>query len=295
MPTAPSSLLSHTPVMLEQCLKELKLEQEGWYIDGTFGAGGHTKAMLARGVKVLAVDRDCLAQKLAKELENDNFIFLKDNFGNLGAIVKDIKVYPIRGILFDLGVSSMQLSEASRGFAFRLEGPLDMRMTGEPDAGLSAENIVNSYSQEDIAAILFKYGEERYSRRIARAIVNARPLKTTAELREVIIRAYPKGDRRDHPARRSFQALRIYVNDELNALEKGLKFAESSLVEGGRLLVISYHSLEDRIVKRFVRQSLALQAVYKKPLKPAEEEVLQNPRARSAKLRVAEKVKGINA
>ena len=189
----------------------------------------------------------------------------------------------------------MQLSEASRGFAFRLEGPLDMRMTNESNVSHSAANIVNSYSQEDIAAILFKYGEERYSRLIARAIVKARPLKTTLELAEVIIRAYPKGNRRDHPARRSFQALRIYVNDELNALEKGLQFAADFLVEGGRLLVISYHSLEDRIVKKFVRQSLSLQAVYKKPLPPTEKEILQNSKARSAKLRVAEKIKGISA
>ncbi len=285
----------HTPVMLEQCLQELKLKQNSWYIDGTFGAGGHTKAMLAQGAKVLATDQDELAQRLAEELASDNFIFLRTNFSNLGTVIECTNVDPIRGILFDLGVSSMQLSDAGRGFAFRLDGPLDMRMASERDNKQSAADVVNNYTQEEIAAILFKYGEERYSRQIARAIVEARPLNTTLELAEVIIRAYPKGGKRNHPARRTFQALRIYINDELKALEKGLKFAEGVLAEQGRLLVISYHSLEDRIVKRFTRQSLSLKAVYKKPLQPSGKEVEQNPRARSAKLRVAEKLRDIRA
>ncbi len=290
----PPNLL-HTPVMLEQCLKELKLKQESWYVDSTFGAGGHTKAMLVEGVKVLAIDRDEVAQRLAQEIANDNFLFRKANFSDLEAILNSTKIDSIMGILFDLGLSSMQLSKADRGFSFRSEGPLDMRMAGVHGSGLSAADVLNNYSQEEIAAILFKYGEERYSRRIARAIVEARPLKTTSELTKVVICAYPKGTRHKHPARRTFQALRIYINDELSALEKGLKVAERVLAEQGRLLVISYHSLEDRIVKRFTKQSVSLKAVYKKPLQPDVKEVEQNPRARSAKLRVAEKVIGISA
>lgn len=284
---------AHIPVMLEHCLQELNLKKGSWYIDGTFGAGGHSKAMLTQGVKVLAIDQDTIVKKFALEIASKNFIFAQDNFCNLDNILKNIKIQPIMGILFDLGVSSMQLAEANRGFAFRLEGPLDMRMSTTTEASKSATDILNTYPQEKLATILFKYGEERYSHRIARAIVKARPVKTTSELVNIIIQAYPRKNRNYHPARRTFQALRIYINDELGALEKGLKASEKVLNKGGRLLVISYHSLEDRIVKKFMRQSLYLKAIYKKPLRPSEAEVAQNARARSAKLRVAEKLQSL--
>jgi len=194
----------------------------------------------------------------------------------------------VAGVLLDLGLSSMQL-EAERGFAFRESGPLDMRMSRH---GESAADIVNSYDTETLAELLYRYGEERYSRRIARAIIAARSeaqITRTEQLVEIIQRAYPGGPRRDHPARRTFQALRIAVNDELGALETALAGSERCLLPGGRLVVISYHSLEDRIVKRFIRASTQLEALHKRPLTASRAEIEANPRARSAKLRSAER------
>lgn len=184
----------------------------------------------------------------------------------------------------------MQLDEAERGFSFRHPGPLDMRMG---PTGLCAADLVNSASQEELASVIFRYGEERYSRRIARRIVEARakaPITTTDELAEIIARAYPPGPRRDHPARRTFQALRVAVNDELGALERALAAAERALAPGGRLVVLTYHSLEDRIVKRAFKSSALLTPLTKKPLTASPEEVAANPRARAAKLRAAERV-----
>ena len=277
--------------MLRECLEGLDIRKGHVYIDGTFGAGGHSQAILDAGGSVLGIDRDEGARAFADNLnipEGQTFTFAQGNFRNLDEHAKNADLFPVSGILLDLGVSSMQLDEAERGFAFRQAGPLDMRMGGD---GESAADVVNTYPQDELAAIIFKYGEERHSRRIARRIVEVRdanPIKTTEDLAEVIQRAYPGGGyRRDHPARRTFQALRIFVNDELGALEDALAAAERTLAPGGRLVVLAYHSLEDRIVKHFVRGSDALKALTKRPLTASDEEIEVNPRARSAKLRVA--------
>lgn len=286
----------HLPVMLDECLEGLALKENRWYIDATFGAGGHTRALLRRGVCVLAIDQDphttlyidALREELLPQTMN-NLRSFHGNFRSLDTFARDAGISPVAGVLFDLGVSSMQLDEGERGFAFRQNGPLDMRMS---ETGESAADVVNTYSQDDLAALIYKYGEERHSRRLARAIVEARaaqPVTTTQDLVAIIQDAYPGGYRREHPARRTFQALRLHVNDELGALEDALGAAERSLEEGGRLVVLSYHSLEDRIVKHFVRGSDTLTALTKRPLTASEAEVERNPRARSAKLRVAEK------
>jgi 16S rRNA (cytosine1402-N4)-methyltransferase len=287
---------AHTPVMLRECLEALALKPGAWYVDGTFGAGGHSRALLEAGVRVLAIDQDphvtAYAQTLAGAFPK-RFKFAAGNFRELDQLAATAQVDPVLGVLLDLGVSSMQLDEAERGFAFRQAGPLDMRMSAAGSTAKSAAEVVNSYDAETLAAIIYKYGEERYSRRIAQAIVAARreaPLHTTTQLSEVIQRAYPRGPRRDHPARRTFQALRIYVNDELGALQNALAAAERVLSLGGRLVVISYHSLEDRIVKHTLRDAQHLRAVTKRPLTASEDEINTNPRARSAKLRAAEKV-----
>ncbi len=284
--------MSHTPVMLNECLDALNLQAAGWYIDGTFGAGGHTKALLERDVNVLAIDQDINVQETVNDFKKtygEHFKFAKGNFRALDTFAREAGLESVAGILLDIGVSSMQLDNAERGFAFRQDGPLDMRMS---DEGESAADVVNSLEQEELAALIYKYGEERHSRRIARAIVEEREkqkIKTTNELVTIIQRAYPGGYRQDHPARRTFQALRIYVNDELGALEDALKAAENILAAGGRLVVLSYHSLEDRIVKHALKESQTLQVITKRPLTATEKEIEENPRARSAKLRVAEK------
>lgn len=284
--------MSHIPVMLNECLEALNLQIRRWYIDGTFGAGGHTKALLERGVNVLAIDQDVNVLDTVNDfraLYGERFKFAKGNFRDLDTHAREAGLESVAGILLDIGVSSMQIDNAERGFAFRQDGPLDMRMS---DKGESAADVVNSLEQEELAAIIYKYGEERHSRRIARAIVEHREkqaITTTNELVEIIQRAYPGGYRQDHPARRTFQALRIYVNDELNSLEDALKNSEKILAEGGRLVVLSYHSLEDRIVKHALKESQLMQSVIKRPLTATEQEINDNPRARSAKLRVAEK------
>ncbi len=276
----------HVPVMLELCLEYLEVRPDAWYIDGTFGAGGHTRALLARGAQVFAIDQD--PQVLTHQVEltnNPRFRFAAGNFRDMERLANDLAVGPVAGVLFDLGVSSMQLDEGERGFAFRQQGPLDMRMS---DEGPSAADVVNEASMEEIAAILWRFGEERYSRRVARRIVEARdqaPILTTGRLAEVVASAYPPGPRRSHPARRTFQALRIHVNDELPALQEGLEAAARLLEPGGRLVVMSYHSLEDRIVKRFLNDSPRMLPLTKKPIEADAAEVEANPRARSAKLR----------
>ena len=280
----------HLPVMLNETLDGLKLRAGQWYVDATFGAGGHTRALLERGVNVFAIDQDPDArtyeQNIREDLEPMNFQLQAGNFRDMDQYTQAAGIEPA-GVLLDLGVSSMQLDQAERGFAFRQDGPLDMRMS---QAGQSAADVVNSYAQEDLAALIYKYGEERFSRRIAREIVQSRPIHTTSKLVEIVQRAYPKGKRRDHPARRTFQALRIYVNDELGALESALSASERILQTDGRLVVMSYHSLEDRIVKQFVRDSDTMSAITKKPLTATDQEARENPRSRSAKLRVAERM-----
>lgn len=295
-----TAVAPHVPVMLERCLEALAPLVDRWMVDATFGAGGHTRALLARGAKVVAVDQDPAARDHAAALDADlrkaglvdpaeRFRFVAGNFRDLATHVRAAGLGHVDGVLLDLGVSSMQLDEGPRGFAFRHDGPLDMRMSG---AGPTAADLIAEVDLADLAAWLHRYGEERHSRRLARAIVAARdeaPITTTGRLVDVVQQAYPPGPRRDHPARRTFQALRIVVNDELGALEQGLAGAIEVLAPGGRLAVLAYHSLEDRIVKHVLRDHPEVDARTKRPLEATEAEVAQNPRARSAKLRAAVK------
>ena len=287
--TAPGSA-PHAPVMLNECLTQLAVEPGGWYIDGTFGAGGHTRAILAAGGRVLAIDRDPNVARFldAEALEEGRLLFAEGPFSELDVYAERLGVAPVAGVLLDLGVSSMQLDEGERGFSFRNSGPLDMRMG---KTGLSAADLVNHAAPDELASLIFRYGEDRYSRRIARRIAEAReraPLETTQELAEVIARAYPPGRRRDHPARRTFQALRIAVNDELGELQAALDALGRTLAPGGRAAVLTYHSLEDRIVKHFFRNSPLFTPLQKRPLTAGDDEIARNPRARSAKLRAAQ-------
>ena len=280
----------HAPVMLSECLAHLNVTPGAWYIDGTFGAGGHTGAILAAGGRVLAIDRDPNVQRFldAGALEEGRLLFAEGPFSELDADAERLGVGPVAGVLLDLGVSSMQLDEGERGFSFRQSGPLDMRMG---TTGLSAADLVNHAAPDELASLIFRYGEDRYSRRIARRIAEAReqaPLETTQELAEVIARAYPPGKRRDHPARRTFQALRIAVNDELGELQNALTALGRTLAPGGRAVVLTYHSLEDRIVKHFFRGNPDFTPLHKRPLTATEDEIALNPRARSAKLRAAQ-------
>ena len=283
-------LKPHAPVMLAECLEALAVTPGGWIIDGTFGAGGHTDALLAAGARVLALDRDPSVRRFLdpEALASGRLLFAEANFGDMDRHAEHLGVAPVAGVLLDLGVSSMQLDEAERGFSFRQPGPLDMRMGRD---GLSAADLVNHAPAEELASLIFRYGEERYSRRVARRIAEARetaPITTTEELAEIIARAYPPGKRRDHPARRTFQALRIAVNDELGALTRALEALARVLEPGGRAAVLTYHSLEDRLVKHFFRGDVRLTPLTKRPLTATDAEIARNPRARSAKLRAAE-------
>jgi 16S rRNA (cytosine1402-N4)-methyltransferase len=277
--------LVHHSVMPLEILEWLQPAPGKTFVDGTLGGAGHTKLLLEAGANVIGVDQDPFALERAKSLGLNNLRVVQGNFRDLETLVSE----RVDGVLLDLGVSSFQLDDAARGFSYHDDAPLDMRMS---QSGESAADVVNELEQEDLARIIYDYGEERFSRRIARAIVEARdraPITTTAQLSEAIRRGYPGGHARGvHPSRRTFQALRIYVNDELGALEAGLKAAVGILKPGGRLAVISFHSLEDRIVKRFVRDHAELIALSKKPLEPGESELARNPRARSAKLRISE-------
>jgi len=263
-------------------------------VDATVGTGGHAEAILERGAELIGIDRDPLALEVARERLSrfgKRFLLIQDNFRHLVQILRDHGVQEVDGVLFDLGMSSFQLEDPKRGFSFLKEGPLDMRM--DPSQDLTAYEIVNRWSERDIARILREYGEERYAGRIARAIVKSRPIETTTQLARIVARCYPPGYHRIHPATRTFQALRIAVNDELNALREGLLAAIKVLRPGGVVVAISFHSLEDRIVKRTFRQRWIageVEILTKKPLTPTAEEVEKNPRSRSAKLRAARKL-----
>ncbi|WP_457636999.1 16S rRNA (cytosine(1402)-N(4))-methyltransferase RsmH [Oceanithermus sp.] len=279
----------HQPVMLSEALNLLNVQPGGVYVDATFGGGGHTRGIVERGGQVLALDQDPDAHKRAERLGGVAIRFVRANFRDLEAVLASQGSPPVNGILADLGVSSFHFDDPARGFSYQHEGPLDMRMG---DSGPTAAEIVNTLSEEELANIIWRYGEERQSRRIARAIVEARtaaPIETTTQLAEIIRRAvgYRKAG---HPARRTFQALRIYVNDELGALTELLQAAGRVLVPGGRLVVISFHSLEDRIVKHFLREDPRFRVLTKKPLTASAAEQKENPRSRSAKLRAGEKV-----
>ena len=300
----------HIPVLGRPAIRFLNVRDGGVYIDGTFGAGGYSRAVLATpGTKVVGIDRDRTAIALGADLveaAQGRLTLVEDRFSNLATIAREAGYEAVDGVVLDVGVSSMQLDTAERGFSFRLEGPLDMRMER---AGPSAADVVNAADERDLANIIFVLGEERFSRAIARAIVKARgraPIATTRALADIVasvVRARP-GD--IHPATRTFQALRIFVNDELGELAAALVAAENILRPGGRLVVVSFHSLEDRIVKTFLaaraetrggsrhapevkRAPPSFTVLTKRPVIADAEEIARNPRARSAKLRAAER------
>ena len=304
----------HIPVMLEPCMELLGLDRhpDGVFVDGTLGGGGHTQEILSRTRgKVLGIDRDWEALRAAGERLapfGDRFVPLHGNYANIASLLHEAGYDSMDGMLMDLGVSSYQLDNPERGFSFHTDAPLDMRM--DQTAPLTAEIVLNTYSEKELARIISLYGEEKWAVRIAKFIVAARPLHTTMDLVRVIDAAVPAAERRkvSHPARRTFQAIRIEVNSELSLLEPALRDAVSCLKPGGRLVVITFHSLEDRIVKQTFHN---LQypctcppkapvcicgkkpqgfVVTRKPVLPTEEECEINPRSHSAKMRAFEKI-----
>lgn len=298
----------HEPVLYHEVLKWLVPAPTGRYIDSTVGAGGHAWGILEAsrpGGRLLGIDADPKALEIARERLagfGDRVILVHANFDSLEAIAPAHGFDAVDGILMDLGLSSIQLADATRGFSFQEEGPLDMRF--DPRRSQTAADLVNTLPVDELADILWRYGEERYARRIARAIEAARPIHTTRELVTIIERVVPRRGK-VHPATRAFQALRIATNDELGALERALPQAVNLLKPGGRLVVISFHSLEDRIVKHFFREAArscicppelpvcvcdhtpTLRVLTRKPITPSAAEVARNPRSRSAKLRAA--------
>lgn len=304
--------MSHKPVLYQEIIHALQPRPGGRYVDGTLGAGGHARGILeacAPDGQLLGLDVDSQALAIAREtlapyegrihLAQASHITLNERLASL-------KWDGVDGIVLDLGASSMQFDNAERGFSFLQDGPLDMRFGA--NAAMSAQEIVNAYDERELADIIFKYGEDRDARRIARAIVESRPLHTTGQLAAAIEKASPRRGGKIHPATRTFQALRIAVNDELAAVEKTLPQAVASLKSGGRCAVISFHSLEDRIVKDYFREQsgdlvnppyekiyqverkAVVKLINRKPILPSGQEMKDNPRARSAKLRVVEKI-----
>jgi 16S rRNA (cytosine1402-N4)-methyltransferase len=288
-------MYTHLPVLLNEVLQYINPRADGRYIDATFGAGGHTRELLERtspGGRVLAIDQDETAIERGRiELQSygSRLELVKANFRDVESIVLEHGFAGLNGILADVGVSSMMLDDPTRGFSFMREGPLDMRM--DLDQPLTAADVLNTYGEKEIANILFKYGEERRSRQIASSIVRSRPLSRTTDLTRAIERVL--GGRRYgkiHPATRTFQALRIFVNDELRSLESFLDSSMKVLGPGGRLVMISFHSLEDRIVKNKFRSPVVPGVVLtRKVVTASVEELDRNPRSRSAKLRAWEK------
>lgn len=306
----------HIPVLADRSVELLRPRPGAVIVDATLGLGGHAERLLAAGATVIGLDRDQQALGLARErlaAAGDRLRTVHASFGDLASALDEVGVDRVDGVLYDLGVSSLQLDEAERGFSYRHDAPLDMRM--DPTSGPTAADVVNTYPTGDLARILRTYGEERFASRIASFIGNARrraPLRTTGELVEVVKAAIPAAARRSgpHPARRTFQALRIEVNGELSELERSLPQAIELLAPGGRLVVLSYHSLEDRIVKRALaaaagggdepdlpnlpivlpRPDPVLRILTRRPEVPGKAEVDANPRAESAKLRAAEKI-----
>ena len=308
--------MEHVSVLLDECIRYLNIKPDGIYVDGTLGMGGHSEAIASRLTtgRLIAIDRDDRALAYAgKRLERfgTRVTLRKGNFSDLGALLDSAGVETADGMLFDLGVSSPQLDVAERGFSYSQDAPLDMRM--DESAPLTAGEILNGWSEAELRSIFWRYGEERYAGRIAAAIVERRetaPIRSTGELVDIIRKTMPAAALREkqHPAKRCFQALRIAVNDELGSLERMLEQAPDRLAPGGRLLVISFHSLEDRIVKEAIRKRengctcpkdfpvctcgfvQTLRSVTRKPVTPSQKETERNPRARSAHLRIAEKV-----
>ncbi len=304
----------HVTVLKKEMIDSVVLNPEGIYVDMTLGGGGHSAEVLKRGATLIGIDQDEDALKAARERLSaigDKFTLVKSNFRDIKNVLSKLKIEKVDGIIADLGVSSYQLDEGSRGFSYMNDGELDMRM--DRSAPLTAADVVNTYSEEELDRIISSYGEERWAKRIASFITEARrkgEIKTTFELVSIIKAAVPKGARQDgpHPAKRTFQAIRIEVNRELEILEETIKDSVSVLKKGGRLGIITFHSLEDRIVKDTYLKlqkgctcppqfpicvcggKPSIKIITRKPIIPMEEELTINPRARSAKLRIAEGV-----
>ncbi len=308
--------MRHESVLLQECVRYLDIDPDGVYVDGTLGMGGHAEAVARKltGGLLIGIDRDDRALAFAGERLapfGGRVRLVKGNFGDLGQILDGLGVGQADGMLFDLGVSSPQLDDKDRGFSYMQDAPLDMRM--DETAPVTARDILNTYSEAELRSIFWRYGEERYAGRIAAAVAAAReeaPLETTGQFVDIIRKTMPAAALREkqHPAKRCFQAVRIAVNDELGALERMLDQAPDRLKTGGRLCIISFHSLEDRLVKEAIRKRengctcppdfpvctcgfvKTLRSVTRKPVVPDGEELARNPRARSARLRIAEKV-----
>lgn len=292
----------HKPVLLKEVISFLDPAPGKKIIDATIGGAGHAAEIIEKlspGGMLVGIDRDSESLQIAHErlkALQGHFTLVNKNFTHLKDIVQTLKLGEVDGILFDVGVSSIQMEAGERGFSIKNVGPLDMRM--DRNQMLTAKDIVNTFGEDELSSLIKDFGEERFHKRIARAIVNARrkkKIQTTADLVEIISSSLPRRRRREriHPATRTFQALRIRVNDELTALEQALRDTPDILKEGGRLCVISFHSLEDRIAKNVFKEFSAkgiFQILTKKPVTPEEAEVLENPRARSAKLRAVERI-----
>ena len=308
--------MKHITVLLEESVDGLNIRPDGVYVDATLGGGGHSELICSRlgaDGTLIGIDQDDFALKYAGErLEKFDCrkILVKSNFERVGEVLDELEIPEIDGIMYDLGVSSFQLDDDERGFSYHHDGPLDMRM--DEQAPFTAADLVNTYSKEELVRVLRTYGEERYAGRIANAIIREReesPITTTARLAEIIKKAYPPKDRAGkHPARKSFQAIRIEVNRELIVIDRSFDGALSHLRDGGRICVITFHSLEDRIVKNYFREKAdpcicpkdfpvcvcgrvpELKLITRKPLLPKSDELDENARSRSAKLRIAEKI-----
>jgi 16S rRNA (cytosine1402-N4)-methyltransferase len=287
----------HTPVLLEEVLEWLRVKPDGTYIDATLGAGGHSAAIAERltSGRLISLDRDARALELARERLKglaEKVTLVASPFSKIAEVVHELGIPGVDGVLADLGVSSMQLDQSARGFSFREAGPLDMRMSAEDD--LTADEIVNRWSEKEVADLLYQGAEEHDSRRIARAIVRARPIRDTAHLATTVAGARKQwGRQRLHPATKTFLALRIAVNREMEALGQFLSRTPATLNSGGRLVVLSYHSGEDRMVKHAFQEGErqgTLRVLTRHVIQPSEREVAANPRSRSAKLRCAERV-----
>ena len=306
----------HISVLLNECIDNLNIRPDGIYVDGTMGGGGHSLEIAKRLTTgcLICIDQDPNAHEAAgKRLAEykDRITFVRDNFVNIKSILDSLGIEKIDGMLLDIGVSSHQLDEAERGFSYQQDAPLDMRMN--PDRPFSAYDVVNGYDEDELDRVIFTYGEERWARRIAQFIVKereAKPIETTGELVDIIKKAVPKGARKDgpHPAKRTFQAIRIEVNGELEVLQRAIDDVAARLAVGGRLCIITFHSLEDRIVKEAFRKQENPcicppqfpvcvcgkkplgRVITRKPILPSKEELEENPRSRSAKLRVLEGV-----
>ncbi len=306
---------NHVSVLLKECIEGLNIKPNGIYVDGTLGGGGHSFKILQLldGGKLIGVDQDTDALKAATDrlkIFEGKFIPVHSNFSQISRVLADLEIKKIDGLLLDLGVSSFQLDEAERGFSYMNDGKLDMRMNQNDT--FTAYDVVNGYSEQKLTEIITDYGEENWSNRIAKFIIQERaekPIETTFELVEVVKKAIPAAARKDgpHPAKRTFQAIRIEVNNELKIIEQTIEAAVENLNKGGRIAIITFHSLEDRIVKNAYKKlatgctcppefpvcvcggKAKVKIITKKPILPSDEEVEMNPRARSAKLRVAEK------